>query len=115
MIDCYDIVQAAIEDASEGAFSGIQKRKNAMRFMRTFCTEVNTLCERFNSSSVDVEIDTTTGVITVAMNCPYINMSDTFVTAKFVYTASLASYVRLSASNGIAVSFILPGVWESTV
>jgi len=115
MIDCYDIVQTAIEDASNGVFKGVRKRKDAMRFMRTFCTAVNTLSERLNSSSLNVEINMSTGAITVTMNCPYVDMSDVFVPARFVFTASLASHVRLSAANGVAISFILPGVWENAI
>lgn len=108
---CFDVVTMVTDEATEQFGSLLCEDKNKKEALKVYCGMIDSLAERFDGVSFEVEVDDEMTDITVALVCGEFEIddcSDDFY--KLVEAAKKVSFKAMD-DDTIQVNFKFGGIW----
>lgn len=111
MINCFDIVSATVEEATNqlGEYWKINEEKYDI--LREYCDRIDTLAERIESKSLSAEVDSISKTVSVSIEAMDVivetkenTLHDLFERSKLVYFAS--------SGDNLVIKMVFPSVWD---
>lgn len=111
-VKCFDVVSMVVDEATDRFAPLWRINKERYAILKQYCEVFDSLAEEFGGESFDVEIDESSMMIAIMMECHEITIKSQ--NHKYYSLAPRAVAFGFSVSdNGLlCAKFVFPSIWE---